>query len=520
MVDIADCCLTDAPASRILDPRPQETRNPPSVLPGLERRAGPPPALLRVRAPVVARSPAAPSVLEPAAYPRAVPASHSPAGPCRTRPARADLSIAAMLNIAIYCLTDAPASRILDPRPQETRNPPSVLPGLERRAGPPTGPSPRPGTGRGSPSGARRWQPGAMPWLPRARRPGSRPLTVAGATAALPPARHRHPARDRAPVAARRRRARDPPRRPRQRGGGAGWPRQRAPSRAHHDGPGWQHVADGRLHPLPRRGALLDHHVRPVGRPRPPVPRAPLRAGGSPPDLAHLLGRPAGGLRRDRLAAAPPVRRIRRHRAGKPAVRRPPARHPPRLLARATRGGLQRGVPPRTWARATPGSASWSAPSDAAPTGGRPPCSSPTTKAAASTTTSRPRSCPARSATAPAPRSSSSRPTPGAAPTRGRPPTCRCSPSPSTCSACHRSTPATPPRTTSPAPSTSPLAHCPHPAGVPRPAGIPAAVAVRDGAGRLVLDVAMPGYYRLTACGPDGSVGWCTLDVGVGPNTP
>ena len=320
-----------------------------------------------------------------------------------------------------------------------------------------------------------------MPWLPRARRPGSRPLTVAGATAALPPARRRHPARDRAPVAARRRRARDPPRRPRQRGGGAGWPRQRAPSRAHHDGPGWQHVADGRLHPLPRRGALLDHHVRPVGRPRPPVPRAPLRAGGSPPDLAHLPGRPADGLRRDRLAAAPPVRRIRRHRAGKPAVRRPPARHPPRLLARATRGGLQRGGHPRTWARATPGSASWSAPSDAAPTGGRPPCSSPTTKVAASTTTSRPRSCPAR---------------------------------------CHRSTPATPPRTTSPAPSTSPLAHCPHPAGVPRPAGIPAAVTVRDGAGRLVLDVAMPGYYRLTACGPDGSVGWCTLDVGVGPNTP
>ena len=58
------------------------------------------------------------------------------------------------------------------------------------------------------------------------------------------------------------------------------------------------------------------------------------------------------------------------------------------------------------------------------------------------------------------------------------------------------------------------------PAGVPRPAGIPAAVAVRDGAGRLVLDVAMPGYYRLTARGPDGSIGWCTLDVGVGPNTP
>lgn len=58
------------------------------------------------------------------------------------------------------------------------------------------------------------------------------------------------------------------------------------------------------------------------------------------------------------------------------------------------------------------------------------------------------------------------------------------------------------------------------PAGTPRPIGIPATVTVRDGQGSLALRVDRPGYYRLRATGPGGSLGWLTLDVGVGPNTP
>jgi hypothetical protein len=30
---------------------------------------------------------------------------------------------------------------------------------------------------------------------------------------------------------------------------------------------------------------------------------------------------------------------------------------------------------------------------------------------------------------------------------------------------------------------------------------------------------ATAGYYRIKATGPDGSVGWVTVDVGVNPNT-
>jgi phospholipase C len=40
-----------------------------------------------------------------------------------------------------------------------------------------------------------------------------------------------------------------------------------------------------------------------------------------------------------------------------------------------------------------------------------------------------------------------------------------------------------------------------------------------NGQAGISVKFAMAGYYRIKATGPDGSVGWMTVDVGVNPNT-
>jgi phospholipase C len=58
------------------------------------------------------------------------------------------------------------------------------------------------------------------------------------------------------------------------------------------------------------------------------------------------------------------------------------------------------------------------------------------------------------------------------------------------------------------------------PAGVAVPASVPGSVELSRGLARLTVAFPSPGYYRLEARGPGGSLGWLTLDVGVNPNTP
>jgi phospholipase C len=52
------------------------------------------------------------------------------------------------------------------------------------------------------------------------------------------------------------------------------------------------------------------------------------------------------------------------------------------------------------------------------------------------------------------------------------------------------------------------------PAGVAVPAGIPASVTLTGGEANFTLTFLTVGYYRVAATGPDGSVGWATVDVG------
>jgi phospholipase C len=58
------------------------------------------------------------------------------------------------------------------------------------------------------------------------------------------------------------------------------------------------------------------------------------------------------------------------------------------------------------------------------------------------------------------------------------------------------------------------------PSGVAVPAAIPASVSLTGGQANFTLTFPVAGYYRVAATGPDGSVGWATVDVGTTPATP
>ncbi|HLH84652.1 MAG TPA: alkaline phosphatase family protein [Trebonia sp.] len=57
------------------------------------------------------------------------------------------------------------------------------------------------------------------------------------------------------------------------------------------------------------------------------------------------------------------------------------------------------------------------------------------------------------------------------------------------------------------------------PPGVPAPSSFPASATLVNGQADITVKFAAAGYYRIEARGPDGSVGWVTVDVGVNPNT-
>jgi phospholipase C len=57
------------------------------------------------------------------------------------------------------------------------------------------------------------------------------------------------------------------------------------------------------------------------------------------------------------------------------------------------------------------------------------------------------------------------------------------------------------------------------PPGVSPPSGFPSSVTLTGGEGSFTATFPQAGYYRIAASGPNGSVGWVTVDVGVGPNT-
>ena len=57
------------------------------------------------------------------------------------------------------------------------------------------------------------------------------------------------------------------------------------------------------------------------------------------------------------------------------------------------------------------------------------------------------------------------------------------------------------------------------PPGVAAPASFPASATLVNGQASISVKFATAGYYRIKATGPDGSVGWVTVDVGVNPNT-
>jgi hypothetical protein len=57
------------------------------------------------------------------------------------------------------------------------------------------------------------------------------------------------------------------------------------------------------------------------------------------------------------------------------------------------------------------------------------------------------------------------------------------------------------------------------PKGVTEPANFPHTVNLSGGWASFTTTFAQPGYYRIKAEGPGGSVGWQTVDVGVNANT-
>jgi phospholipase C len=57
------------------------------------------------------------------------------------------------------------------------------------------------------------------------------------------------------------------------------------------------------------------------------------------------------------------------------------------------------------------------------------------------------------------------------------------------------------------------------PPGVAVPRGIPTSVTLTRGQANFTLTFPIVGYYRVAATGPDGGVGWVTVDVGTTPAT-
>jgi phospholipase C len=57
------------------------------------------------------------------------------------------------------------------------------------------------------------------------------------------------------------------------------------------------------------------------------------------------------------------------------------------------------------------------------------------------------------------------------------------------------------------------------PAGVSAPSGFPATVTMTGGKVSFTTSFSKAGYYRIEATGPDGSIGFTTVDVGVNPDT-
>ena len=57
------------------------------------------------------------------------------------------------------------------------------------------------------------------------------------------------------------------------------------------------------------------------------------------------------------------------------------------------------------------------------------------------------------------------------------------------------------------------------PAGVSAPSGFPATVTVSGGKASFTTSLPKAGHYRIEANGPDGSLGFTTVDVGVNPDT-
>jgi phospholipase C len=51
------------------------------------------------------------------------------------------------------------------------------------------------------------------------------------------------------------------------------------------------------------------------------------------------------------------------------------------------------------------------------------------------------------------------------------------------------------------------------------PSNFPASVTLAGGQASFTVGFPTAGYYRIAAAGPNGSVGWVTVDVGVTPNT-
>jgi phospholipase C len=57
------------------------------------------------------------------------------------------------------------------------------------------------------------------------------------------------------------------------------------------------------------------------------------------------------------------------------------------------------------------------------------------------------------------------------------------------------------------------------PPGVSAPSTFPASTTLVNGQADITVKFATSGYYRIKASGPDGSLGWVTVDVGVNPDT-
>jgi phospholipase C len=57
------------------------------------------------------------------------------------------------------------------------------------------------------------------------------------------------------------------------------------------------------------------------------------------------------------------------------------------------------------------------------------------------------------------------------------------------------------------------------PPGITAPAGNPSTVTMTDGQANFALTFPQAGYYRVHATGPNGSLGWATIDVGTTPAT-